>query len=380
MNESELQDLLQKYRENCCTEAEQQMLEEWISSISFAEYRISKSDLQEDLAEIDARLPLIHKSQRLFVWYKIAIAASIIWAVGIGLYTYFGTLETIPQQQVHYTPDIAPGKSTATLTLANGQKIVLSDAQDGKIAGQEGIEISKTKDGQLIYEIKGNKTAYQQNTLSTAKGETYQVRLPDGTLAALNSDSQLTYGTTMNEQGQRYVELSGEAYFEVTRDTKHPFIVKTTGQEVQVLGTHFNISSYPDDGATKTTLLEGKVKVWSKELNRSEILNPGQQAWMDGNGLQVKNKVDTEEAIAWKNGYFKFNGGLEEIMEKVARWYDVEIIYQFKPDANLSFGAEISMHRNISALLKIIESTGNVKFKIEPGDASGKGRRVYVMK
>ncbi|MFD1630919.1 FecR family protein [Pseudopedobacter beijingensis] len=378
MNESELQDLLKKYKENRCTQAEQQLLEDWVSATVFPEYQISEEDLQKDLAEIEARIPLAKKQR--YLWPKIAVAASIICAVAIGVYNYYKTPDSASQQMADYTNDIAPGKNSATLILANGEKINLSEAQTGKIAKESGIEISKTEDGELIYEIKGNKSVYQLNTLSTANGETYQVRLPDGTLVVLNSASRLTYSTTLNEQGQRYVELAGEAYFEVAKDPLHPFIVKTDQQEVRVLGTHFNISSYPEDKAITTTLLEGKVKVLSNKHNMFEILHPGQQTLLTSQSLRVNNKVDLDEVVAWKNGYFKFNGSLEEIMGKIARWYDVEVVYQFKPDASLAFGAEISMQRNISALLKIIESTGNVKFKIEPGDAFGKGRRVYVMK
>lgn len=371
MNEQKLKDLLIKYKEGTCTEVEKNLLEYWVSSTIYPEYQISEQDLQQDLTEIGQRLPLVKKQR--YLWQKMAVAASIILAVSIGIYLHYKTPNIIQQESIsHYENDIPPGKNSATLVLADGKKIILSDVQSGEIAKESGIEISKTANGQLIYEVKSSGSNYQLNTLSTAKGETYQVRLPDGSLVALNSASSLTYATTLNNKGERIVELSGEAYFEVAKDPRHPFIVKTGEQEVKVLGTHFNISNYNTDKETKTTLLEGKVKVTSKKTNSSEILNPGQQSILSGKNLYINNQVDLEEVVAWKNGYFKFNGSLESIMQKIARWYDVEVVYQFKPDASLAFGAEISMHRNISDLLRIIESTGNVKFKIE-------GRRVLVM-
>ncbi len=371
MNEPELKDLLAKYKEARCTEAERSLLEQWILSETFPEYQISEEHLQQDLIEIGKKLPLV-KRQR-YLWQKLAAAASIILAVSISLYLYHKTPDVAQHKNASfYANDIVPGKKSATLILANGKKIILSDVQNGEIVKESGIQISKTVKGQLVYEITNKKNTNQLNTLSTGRGETYQVRLPDGSSITLNSASSLTYATSLNGRGERIVELKGEAYFDVAKDPKHPFIVKTGGQEVKVLGTRFNISDYYTDSETKTTLLEGKVKVTSKNANNSEILNPGQQTVLSAQGLRVKNGVDLEEVVAWKKGYFKFNGSLEQIMQKVARWYDIEVIYLNKPDPALAFGAEISMQRNLSELLKIIESTGNIHFKIE-------GRRVFVM-
>jgi transmembrane sensor len=371
MDNKELSDLLVKYRAGTCTEEERDLLENWISSTVYPEYQISEEDLQEDLLAISKDLPVLRKEKVL--WPRIlTAAASIVLIIGVGLYFY--PKEPAVQQKNAVAPvnKIVPGKNTATLTLSNGKKIVLSDMLNGEIAKESGLKISKTKNGQIVYEIEANDNAYIFNTLSTAKGETYQVRLPDGTLVALNSASSLKYATAANKSGDRVVELNGEAYFEVKRDEKHPFIVKTDKQEIKVLGTHFNISNYDSDQEVKTTLLEGKVQVTAKNSNNSEFLNPGQQSVLSTKGFYVKSHVDIEEAVAWKNGYFKFNGSLEDIMRKVARWYDIEVIYKKKPDPNLAFGAEISMQRDITALLKIIEETGNVRFKIE-------GRRVFVM-
>ncbi len=371
MNDKKLRELLAKYKTGSCSEEEKTILESWVSSTVYPEYSISENELQQDLESIGRTLPLAKKEKSL--WPKIlTAAASIVLVVGLGLYLNHKKPSHLSQKLPIYKNDILPGKKSATLTLSNGKKIVLSEAVNGEIANESGLGISKTTDGKLVYEVKADKTGYTVNTLSTTKGETYQVRLPDNTLVILNSASSLTYATSLNTKGERMVGLKGEAYFEVAKDEAHPFIVKTDRQEVKVLGTHFNVSSYSADNEVKTTLLEGKVSVTAMKINKSEFLIPGQQSVLSENEFYIKDKVDIEEAVAWKNGYFKFNGSLGKIMEKVARWYDIEVIYLKKPDPNLAFGAEISMQRNISELLKIIEATGAVRFKIE-------GRRVFVM-
>ena len=167
------------------------------------------------------------------------------------------------------------------------------------------------------------------------------------------------------------VELTGEAYFEVAKNKQMPFIVHTQNQEVEVLGTHFNISSYDDEKVTKTTLLEGSVKVIAQA--NQKVIKPGEQAQINRNVAAIKVlPVSIEEAIAWKNGYFVFNDEkLESIMQRVSRWYDIDYEFQGQ-QGNLSFLGVVERSKNISSLLKVLESTGNVHFKIE-------GRKIIVM-
>ncbi|SMC60969.1 FecR family protein [Pedobacter nyackensis] len=312
----------------------------------------------------------INKSR---LWPRIAAAAAILLVIAAGLFYYTNTSrhpELVSGSR--YVNDIAPGKNTATLTLANGKQIVLSDALNGELVKEAGLSISKTADGQIVYEIKdqGNPEINKTNTLSTANGETYRVRLPDGSLVVLNAASKLTYATALNEHGVRRVTLTGEAYFEISKDKKHPFIVITDKQEVEVLGTHFNISAYKDEQAIKTTLLEGSIKV--RAQNSNKILRPGQQAELTGaNQITVKT-VDVTEAVAWKDGDFVFRAEpLESIMRKVARWYDVEVEYAYDAPRDIPLTAVISRSRNISSVLEGIVIAGNVHFKVE-------GKRVYV--
>jgi hypothetical protein len=307
------------------------------------------------------------------LWPKVLIAAAIVTIIasaGIWLIKNRDELASV-QQNVEAKNDIAPGKQGATLTLASGKKIRLSDAANGELVKEAGVIITKSANGELVYEIKVVTTEPNQlNTLTTAKGETYQVRLPDGSLVWLNAASSLTYSATLNERGVRRVKLDGEAYFEIAKDKLHPFVVETGKQEVEVLGTHFNVNSYPDEPGIKTTLLEGSVKV-GVNGNQFSILKPGEQSQASNNGKIIVQAIDTELAVAWKNNQFIFeDDDIEFIMRMVERWYNVEVIYQGNKPVKKFWGA-VSRFDNISSVLRILEKTGGAKFKIE-------GRKVYV--
>ncbi|WP_167459410.1 FecR family protein [Pedobacter jejuensis] len=310
-----------------------------------------------------------HKSHLI---KKISIAASIAACFGIGVYFYQQSAKPTVNTKVAQN-DIAPGKNTATLTLANGRRIILSDANKGVLAKEAGVNITKTASGQIVYEVKessGDKNTI--NTLTTAKGETYQVRLPDGTDVWLNAASSLKYPASFASVAQRRVTLTGEAYFQVAKDKQHPFIVKTDKQEVKVLGTHFNVNSYADEPATKTTLLEGSVQVTGLH-NERKVLKPGDQSLLTTNSIEIYD-ADTEEAVAWKNNEFMFgNDDFRTTMRKVARWYNIEVVYEASAPINLQLGGFSSRSRNISTVLKMMAKTGEVHFRVE-------GQKVYVSK
>lgn len=312
------------------------------------------------------------------LWPRIAMIAAAVIAIISGIWFFSAPIGLGPgHPSVHLseTNHIKPGKNTAILTLAHGETVRLSDTKNGivihhnKFTYNDGTEIGAPGNGKL------DQAYGQVQTITTPRGGTYQVTLSDGTKVWLNSASSLTYNSLLNEQGKRRVELAGEAYFEVAKDKKHPFIVKSAGQEVEVLGTHFNISSYADDGETKTTLLEGRVRVTASKLNnglKDQVnLDPGQQSILTSARLSKQN-INAEEVIAWKNGYFLFvNEDLQRILREVGRWYDVDIVYQGKL-TDKRFGGMVSRSKNIAQVLKIIQKTGNVKIKIE-------GRRVIIM-
>jgi transmembrane sensor len=295
----------------------------------------------------------------------MAIAASMLLIASFSFYFYTSKLDRSGQHEIVYANDVAPGKNGATLTLANGQQILINDALAGNIATQSGVKISKTADGQLVYEITDNgdgKLAY--NTLSTTRGQQTQVKLPDGTIVFLNAESALKYPTSFAQTKNRLVSLIGEAYFEVAKDKLHPFVVEADQQTVEVLGTTFNINSYTDETAVKTTLLEGSVKILNLNSKSASLLKPGEQSIINAEKTEIK-PVETDDVVAWKKGYFMFNNEtLENIMKKVSRWYDVEVIYRDNSFKKKTFFGSVSRFDNVSELLKLLQKTEGATFEI----------------
>jgi transmembrane sensor len=312
-------------------------------------------------------------------WYRYAaVAAAVLIMVASGIY-FFQHNNSQSDIQTDIA-DIQAGKNRATLTLANGTIINLDSVSDGEIAAQSGISITKTAEGQLVYSIvkpeeKENnlseKIAY--NTITTPRGGQYQVNLPDGSKIWLNAASSLKYPTVF-EKDKRKVELTGEAYFEIAKvmiknQERKPFIVVTGKQEVEVLGTHFNINSYLDEAATKTTLLEGAVRVLQFGTGKTANLLPGQQSVLNNNNLTTRI-VDTEEIVAWKEGYFQFNeSDLGSIMRQLSRWYNVDIVFDGRSPDDL-FHFKVTRNLSLTEVLKIFENNG-INLKIE-------GRKLIV--
>jgi ferric-dicitrate binding protein FerR (iron transport regulator) len=254
-------------------------------------------------------------------------------------------------------------------------KIVLDNVKNGSITQQGNVTISKLTDGQLAYHSSNEKSSgVLYNSITTPRGGQYQLILSDGSKVWLNAASSIRFPTRFNGT-ERKVEISGEAYFEVSKNAAIPFkvYIKTSDGEdeiVEVLGTHFNINSYGDEFDIKTTLLEGSVKV-SKGKNR-QTLTPGQQADLKNNGLLYLIKdANIDEVMAWKNGKFQFDEAtdLTTIMKQIARWYDIEIEYKEKITSHI--GGSISRDVNISEVLEMLEMTGTLKFQIN-------GKKVIV--
>ncbi|MBC9930263.1 FecR family protein [Chitinophaga qingshengii] len=267
----------------------------------------------------------------------------------------------VPVTQKNTPQDIPAGGNKATLTLANGARILLDEAANGAVASQGGIQIHKTANGQLVYTLAANNPAADTgyNTIQTPKGGQYQVNLPDGSKVWLNAATTLTFPAAFGPGG-RTVTLNGEAYFEVAAlPHAQPFTVQVNDLTVGVLGTTFNVMGYSDEKNIRTTLLTGAVRV--SRGNTSNVLQPGQQAI--GNSLQVQ-AADTEEAIAWKNGMTVFtNADIHSIMRQIARWYDVEVVYRGDIPQRL-FTGKIPRDANVSKVLKILELS-NIHFTIE---------------
>ncbi|WP_412467938.1 FecR family protein [Pedobacter sp. KLB.chiD] len=339
-----------------------------LKAFSFSNTNKKWAELKTQIGPIAIVKP---KVRRRKLWFSIA-AAAVLFIIAISL--IYNRYQRQPQNLVNIiVNDIPPGKSAATLTLDNGKKIALSAASNGQLASEAGIIISKTADGQLIYTAtESNETeGIHLHTLSTARGETYRLRLPDQSEVWLNASSSIKFPASFASAKFRKVELTGEAYFQIAKDKAHPFIVKSNLQEVQVLGTHFNVNSYPDHRKAVTTLVEGSVRVSNQE-QQTKIIKPGEQSTVqEGQGIAI-SPADIKNVMAWRNGYFRFrNEPIEEVMAKISRWYDIDVVYAGKVSGEL-FNGNISLHKNISEVLNMLSYSNDVKFKVE-------GRRVTVI-
>ncbi|RPE08229.1 FecR family protein [Chitinophaga lutea] len=300
-------------------------------------------------------------------WWKWTAAAAVAGILAVAAWEY-GTREALPPASVsmdgRYKNDVPPGGNHASLTLANGSVIVLDDAENGLLAKQGNAQVTKLHNGQLAYTKTGNAAAVAWNRLATPRGGQYRITLPDGTAVWLNAETVLHFPTAF-EGNERKVELSGEAYFEVAKDAVKPFVVKATdGLDVKVLGTHFNISAYAGEPSTCVTLLEGAV-----EVNRQRM-EPGQEA-VRANGQTVVRQGDTEQAVAWKNGYFSFNNAdITTVMKELERWYNVSVNYETNVP-HLRFGGGMQRSLPLASVLRILEKN-DVKFKID-------GRKITVL-
>lgn len=316
----------------------------------------------ELLARIEKGMPLV-KVKR--IWPRIAAAASILLVCSAGVWFYARQPHT--EQVAKVQQDIAPGHNQATLTLANGKKIVLTKGLNGLLATQGKTNINATGNN-IVYNT--NKAPLSTgegqggegyNTLSTTRGEQspYPLVLADGTKVWLNAESSIKFPAAFNGK-ERVVQVTGEAYFEVVHNAKQPFKVLTATQTINDIGTSFDVNAYTDEAKAHTTLIEGSVEV------NHLVLRPGQET----DGGQVKT-ANLAEVTAWKNGKFHFEGqDIRTIMRQLARWYDIDVSYEGAV-SNKVFYAGISRQRNISAVLNLLEQTQGIHFKIE-------GRRVTI--
>jgi len=333
-----------------------------------------------DVSQTEAELPKVQKLNRPYKRIiSIGIAASILLIAGIGYLTLKNNDTTPDRFVIAKKYDLPAGTDKAILTLSDGKVIDLNKDAVGKIATEAGIEITKAADGTLVYKTLNTGKSDGFNTITTPIGGQYAVILPDGSKVWLNAGSSLKYPTAFAASG-RNVTLTGEGYFEVAHmegtKGRMPFTVtvlknQTQSEKVEVLGTHFNINAYADEPFINTTLLMGSVKV-ALSNNKTTLLKPGQLARLSNENIQVQ-QADTEMAVAWKNGEFVFREDLRSAMRKVARWYDVEIVYDETAPENLMLGGWMSRGTNISEVLNHIQLTGKVHFKLE-------GRRVIVSK
>lgn len=362
MENSDAIRLLEKYKLGQCTEVELAILEKWYNDMEiFTE--VSGPEMEKDLMEVRLLLPR-HKTVKMSDRLRIMAAAAIlfiVFAIGL-LYTINKGNHAYNGNNQYGKHDISPAKNTVTLTLSDGTILSLNGSKTGLIVHNESLSYN---DGTKVQDAAEKKSLV--STITVPKGTNYEITLPDGSVINLNAESTLKFPTSFSRLATRRVELKGEGYFNVAKDRSHPFIVATRRQEVEVLGTQFNINSYEDENKIKTTLLEGSVKIQPVGLGKSTavFLKPGQIGINANNKIDIKN-ADVELELAWKNGVFVFKGEkLENLMQEISRWYNIRVIYAEESSKNLTLEGVVSRSRNLSEILERMEATGSVSFKLD---------------
>lgn len=309
-------------------------------------------------------------------WQWVTTAAVLLVMLSFGLFTYIQQKSRNQFAADNVGRNIVPGSNRATLVLANGKTIDLNDAANGKLAEQAGITVEKTADGRLVYKTNhsAENSSLATNTIRTPRGGQYELILPDQTHVWLNAASSITYPVSFNQMKQRLVDLTGEAYFQVSHDKDHPFIVHTATQSVQVLGTQFNINSYTEEGKTVTTLEQGSVRINTAVSSLSALLIPGQQSVFTGKTLHVQ-PADLETTLSWKNGRFEFkDADIQTIMREVSRWYNIEVEYQGEIPERKFFGS-VPRQSKLSTLLQLLKLS-DINFEVRE---SAKGKTLVVI-
>ena len=301
---------------------------------------------------------------RIGIWAAVAAAVATIVT---GVYFFKAPPDAKSSNKTTFAVqnDIAPGRNTAKLTLANGKAIELSDTKTGVVIDVSGLKYSDETKITSASIKSANRDGLM--SIATPNGGTYQVILSDGSKVWLNAASSIKFPASFAGQKQRSVELVGEAYFEISKNKNQKFVVTNKTQHVEVLGTHFNVNSYPEEGNVKTTLLEGSVRVSSvsSQTKQSVALTPGQQSVVSVSKRIDVNTVDVNDVVAWKEGKFVFvRENVHSIMNKIARWYDVEIVYEGDV-SNKFLGGSVSRFKNVSEVLEMLSATKAVQFRIE---------------
>jgi ferric-dicitrate binding protein FerR (iron transport regulator) len=375
MEQETLLSLLRKHQQQTLSDMEHEVLMSFVlderhsSQVKAAMEQLLYEDTDRDVFDEEVYRPMLEDildgdrptTKIAFLRHWGWAAAVVFLLLGTGVYYWS---QQKPRTEVTLMSDIAPGTNKAVLTLADGSKVMLDSA--GNQVVQQGATAIRQQGSSLQYDSKGNGATVAYNTLSTPRGGQFQVVLPDGTKVWLNAASAIRYPTFFSG-AERLVELTGEAYFEVTQSANMPFRVKINATNtIEVLGTSFNVNAYTEEDYIRTTLLEGAVRVSSG--GKKMTLKPGEQAQSSAKQpfVKVLEHADISKAIAWKNGLFNFQDvRLEEVMRQLSRWYDIEVVYE-KGVPDLEFIGEIERSLPLSEVLKGLRMSG-VNFRLEQG-------------
>lgn len=383
MDKNDARELLEKYRLGILSEEETAILESWYiqQARNTQGLNLSEEELKEDLLRLEQKVlaPVVElkgNSNRPYLKYSLlaAAVAGLFLAFSLVFNQKADIKEIVGNEQLSVLNDsnAVLDRKKAILTLGDSRQIVL-DNNGKNISNQGELEIHQTTDGKIAFKslsqdlIVGKEIQY--NTISTPIGAEYEIELIDGTKVWLNSMSSIRFPNRF--QGNvREVYVTGEVYFDVKSDKRKPFHVLTEGQRIEVLGTEFNVNAYERD--VKTTLFEGSVKVAVQGSQNYSILKPGDQSVLSTAQRNFSvQRVDLEQALGWKNGYFIFNNDdLAFVMQQIERWYDVEISYA-TAIKQIKLGGAIARNRDLDEVLNLLELSANIKFKRT-------GRRIVV--
>lgn len=369
MNTEEIKYLLKKYNNQKATPQEKKLLEEWYEHVNgedllpsaFSETEIKSQSFSNIQSRIKVQADVNKPKQiKLFSsWFFRA--AVVLITLSAGLFLYLRRTESNPPviSSKLIKPQIIPGGDNAILSLADGSKVILNKTADGQIADQSGVKIIKTKSGELLYRFIGNPnvSATAMNTVSTPRGGQYHLILADGTEVWLNAASSVKFPAAFVGK-ERKVEVTGEVYFEVSKNKTKPFIVHTDQSDIKVLGTHFNVNTYDDEEYQRTTLLEGSIEM--KTGKQKVLLAPGQQATIGGkrDAIKIREIDDLDAIIAWKNGYFQFEqSDLRSVMRQVSRWYNTTVSYNGTIPTK-QYTGKIPRSVNVDKLIEMLSYTG----------------------
>lgn len=383
----QIADILSKHFTGSLTEAEQVELENWLNASEnnrllfenfsrkgfFEEKRLAEASVnsQEAMLEFMERKYHTNNQKNFFLRYFKYAAAAALFIIG-GLTFYYN------QKHIDHVQDfttlkenIAPGSKNAILTLANGKRIALNGTISGSI-NEQNVTVIKTTDSSLQYRATEKFQSLAYNELETPGRSEFMIILADGTKVWLNAGSKIRYPVTF-VANERRVELSGEAYFEVAKDKKKPFIISMGVNSVQVLGTSFNLKAYKGDPDIYTTLVEGSVRM--KTPAQSMDLKPNEQGIIN---IKTKNitreQVDVNLYTGWKNGRFIFdNQPLDEIMSAISRWYGIDVVFENQAARKVTFTGNLKRYESLNKIITMLEMAEQIKFKKE-------GNTIYIKK
>lgn len=378
-NKMRIPEIILKKISRTATEDELQLLEEWLAQSEENKALYQKITSQENLKLLEKKY---EKIDSIDAWEKIIrrietqggtsmkilipkiLKYAAIFALPLVFAAYYLFTNVLGKDSIVVFAELENQISAheeSTLITNEGAVVSLEPKTEGTVVKIDGAQIQK-KDSTLLYnKAKSGIKEVKYNSLITPRGKVYNLVLSDGTKVWLNASSAIKYPVFF-ESGIRKVFLTGEAYFEVARDTTRPFIVSTSKMEVEVLGTSFNVMAYSDVDLVETTLITGHVKVKTEDSNL--VLQPGMQAQLDkGSNELASTQADTNVITSWRFGKYIFNyENLESVMSKLSRWYDVDILFANEEKKSIHFSGTLYKYNDVNEILRIIELTTNVKF------------------